>query len=95
MPRVQDVEGTGFTKERLMEIIRHERRVETAFEGRRYFDLKRWGKLKEKVDFFNAYENANNPALRRRIYDEPRHNVWPVPQREIDTNPVLVQHAEW
>jgi starch-binding outer membrane protein, SusD/RagB family len=95
MPRVQDVEGTGFTKERLMEIIMHERRVETAFEGRRYFDLKRWGKLKEKVDFFNALENARNPALRKRIYDEPRHNVWPIPQREIDTNPVLVQHAEW
>lgn len=96
MPRVQDVEGTGFTESELMDIIMHERRVETAFEGRRYFDLKRWGLLKERgVDFFNANEQANNPALRIRIYDAPKHNVWPIPQGELDTNPLLEQHDEW
>jgi len=96
MPKVQDVEGTGFSEEKLMEIIMHERRVETAFEGRRYFDLKRWGLLKERaVDFFNAYEQANNPALRVRRFESPKHNVWPIPQGELDTNPALEQHDEW
>lgn len=96
MPRVQDVEGTGFTQEELMDIIKHERRVETAFEGRRYFDLKRWGELKERaVDFFNEYEQAANSALRTRVYDAPKHNVWPIPQGELDTNTELTQHEEW
>jgi hypothetical protein len=96
MPRVQDVEGSGFSKDELMDIIMHERRVETAFEGRRYFDLKRWNLLKERaVDFFNSYERATNTALRVRLYEEPKHNVWPIPQSEIDRNPMLEQHPEW
>ena len=79
-----------------MKIIMHERRVETAFEGRRYFDLKRWGLLKERaVDYFNSYERATNTALRIRLWEEPRHNVWPIPQSEIDRNPMLEQHTEW
>lgn len=91
MPRVENVEGTGLTKEELIDIIMHERRVETAFEGRRYFDLKRWGMLKERADFFNTYEQASNPALRARIFVEPKHDVWPVPQG----NSLLVQHPAW
>lgn len=95
MPRVEDVEGTGLTKDQLMAIIMHERRVETAFEGRRYFDLKRWNLLKERVGFFNAYEQAANPALRVRVFIETRHNIWPIPQAELDRNPMLVQHPAW
>lgn len=95
MPKVEDVEGSNPSKEKLMEIIMHERRVETAFEARRYFDLKRWGKLKERYDFFNSYEQDNNSALQRRNFIEPKHNVWPIPQSEIDINNKLVQHVEW
>ena len=32
----------GLSKERMRERIRHEKRIELAFEGLRYFDLKRW-----------------------------------------------------
>ena len=42
MPIVQEVEGTDLSREDLREIIRHERRVEFAFEGTRYSDIKRW-----------------------------------------------------
>ncbi len=37
----------------LREVIRHERRVETAFEGLRLFDLYRWKELKNAVDRIN------------------------------------------
>lgn len=95
MPKVATVEGTGLTKEQLMDLIQHERRVETAFEGRRYFDLKRWGKLKERSDWFTENEWAINPALQKRTFIEPKHNAWPIPQSEIDVNENLEQHAEW
>lgn len=95
MPTVESVEGTGLSKEQWIEIIRHERRVETAFEGRRYFDLKRWNLLKDRTDFFNEYEQKNNPGLQKRFFDESKHNVWPIPQSELDTNNVLEQHNEW
>lgn len=95
MPKVESVEGTGLSKEKLMDIIMHERRVETAFEGRRYFDLKRWGKLKERSDWYNVNEWATNSALQKRNFIEPKHNVWPIPQSEIDMDENLQQHAEW
>lgn len=34
--------ATGQTKEQMRETIRHERRIELAFENHRYFDLRRW-----------------------------------------------------
>lgn len=95
MPEVELVEGTGLSKTQWMEIIKHERRVETAFEGRRYFDLKRWGMLKERTDFYNKYEWKNNSSLQKRFFDESKHNVWPIPQSEVDVNKALKQHAEW
>ena len=95
MPDVEQVEGSGFSPTDLMEIIKHERRVETAFEGRRYIDLKRWGMLKERSDWYNEHEWANNSALQKRNFIEPKHEVWPIPQSELDVNDALVQHPEW
>jgi starch-binding outer membrane protein, SusD/RagB family len=96
MPKVEAVEGTGLTKQQLIDIVRHERRVETAFEGLRYYDLKRWGILKEQaVDLYMKVDKVQAPAIQNRIFNDARHNVWPIPQREIDINPVLVQHPEW
>lgn len=96
MPKVEAVEGTGLTKQRLIEIVRQERRVETAFEGLRFYDLKRWGQLKElAVDNYMKVDKVQAPAIQNRIFTVPRHNVWPIPQREIDINPALVQHPEW
>ncbi|MFN8345223.1 MAG: RagB/SusD family nutrient uptake outer membrane protein [Spirosomataceae bacterium] len=96
MPKVEAVEGKNLTKQQLLEIVRHERRVETAFEGLRYYDLKRWGILKERaVDNYMKVDKVQAPAIQTRIFTAPKHNVWPIPQRELDVNPALVQHAEW
>lgn len=96
MPKVEAVEGTGLSKQQLIEIVRHERRVETAFEGLRFYDLKRWGLLKEKsVDSYMKVDKVQAPAIQNRIFTAPRHNVWPIPQREIDINSSLIQHTEW
>ncbi|WP_430813843.1 RagB/SusD family nutrient uptake outer membrane protein [Carboxylicivirga sp. RSCT41] len=42
MPKVEEVEGSGLSQEQLMDIIKHERRVEFAIEGTRILDIKRW-----------------------------------------------------
>jgi starch-binding outer membrane protein, SusD/RagB family len=95
MPKVEAVEGTGLTKQQLIDIVRHERRVETAFEGLRYYDIKRWGILKERVDAYMSIDKVQAPAIENRSFIAPRHNVWPIPQRELDINSLLVQHPEW
>lgn len=69
--------SSGLTKEEFRDIIRHERRVELALEGQRYFDLKRWGTIKKVMDAIK------DPTGAPRIFRE-RDTLWPVPQSEVD-----------
>ncbi|KAA0988795.1 RagB/SusD family nutrient uptake outer membrane protein [Dyadobacter aurulentus] len=74
------------TKEKLRDFIRHERRVELAMEGHRYFDLKRWGIIAQKL------ATVKNPAGVTLSFGE-KNNVLPFPQSEIDRNKSLVQNT--
>jgi starch-binding outer membrane protein, SusD/RagB family len=56
--------------------IRHERRVELGFELHRFFDLVRWGIAEELL-----------PGFQRG-----KHELFPLPQTEIDLNPNLRQN---
>lgn len=61
--------------------IQHERRLELAFEGHRWFDLKR---TKTAISTMNA--------LGRNYNVEPYELLWPIPQTELDRNPNLTQN---
>ncbi len=100
MPKVEDVEGSNLSQIDLLDLVKHERRVETAFEGLRYFDIKRWGEIQEKYDYYNnnEYDNYLGVAGERyhknmlfRVWDS-RYNKWPIPQSELDANKKLVQN---
>jgi hypothetical protein len=67
------------------DILRYERRVELAFEGHRYYDLKRW-RIAHTV--IPQIENSNGQF---RIFEE-KHYLWPIPQAEIDINTLLKQN---
>lgn len=78
---------TDITQAELRERIRNEWRVETCFEGLRYFQLKRW-KLMEKL--VNGAEDPNYPGY-VKVY-LPAFQFFPIPQEEIDkAGGVLVQ----
>jgi hypothetical protein len=69
--------------------IRHERRVEFALEGLRYFDLRRWGIATQKLNGF--VPNPLQPTIKTKYQDN--YEFWPIPQTEIDRNaPVLLQN---
>jgi len=78
----------GLTKDQMRAKIRHERRIELAFEGQRYFDLKRW-KIAKQV--LNAVVDG------KLIYKfEDKHYLWPLPQGEIDkSNGILIQNSDY
>ena len=70
--------SAGLSKDDMRAAIRHERRVELAFEGMRWLDLKRWGTLVERI---NSVDATQVPVA----YTHSEHNVlWPIPQSEID-----------
>lgn len=79
----------GLSKEEMREKIRHERRVEFALEGLRYFDLRRWGIAVQKLNGF--VQNPLLPSI-KTVY-RTHFDFWPLPQSEIDrNNPELVQN---
>jgi hypothetical protein len=90
MPRVQDVEG-AVNQSEMIEIVRHERRVELALEGLRFIDLKRWGTLQQ------AFTRAENDPVGpyNPQYLGARSSSFPIPQNEIDVNQLLVQNPAW
>jgi hypothetical protein len=75
-----DLTSMGY--EAFREAILEERRKELAWEGQRWFDLKRFGKLEEKV-----------LAAKPGVPVAARHYLMPVPQRERDINSNLSQNS--
>jgi hypothetical protein len=63
----------------MIRLVEEERRYELAFEGHRWYDLVRTGRANVVMPAFNAnWRDA--------------YNLWPVPQREIQTNPSLADN---
>lgn len=80
----------GLSKDEMRKKIRHEWRVETAMEGLRYFEMKRWYILDE-------IENINDPKYEEyKPKFEDRFYYWPLPQSEIDkAGGILVQNPNY
>ena len=78
---------TGLTKEQMRERIRHERRVELAFEGFRYLDIKRWKTAETYIPTI-----VDNATGLNREFNPSKHYLFPFPQYELDNNPELVQN---
>ncbi|WP_293741016.1 RagB/SusD family nutrient uptake outer membrane protein [uncultured Parabacteroides sp.] len=86
----------------LREKLRHERRIETAFEGLRYFDIIRW-KIGDQVRKGKVYgarlkvvsENMDNKYMEERFWEDKMY-LFPVPQEAVDNNPnLLPQNKGW
>lgn len=91
MPKVEAVEGTGLSQDALRQIVRHERRVELACEGLRFFDLKRWGLVQQ------SFQTALNDKIPGYVpsFVGPKSSIFPIPQSELDANSNLVQNPVW
>lgn len=95
MPCIEDVEGSGLSADQLLEIIKHERRVELAFEGLRLFDVYRWHELDKAVANIEHERTSLGLAYETRIYNGERDYIWPIPLSELTSNSMLEQHELW
>lgn len=73
----------------MREKIRKERRIELAYEGKRYMDLRRW-KIAHQV-----IPTVVDPNGLKRSFENPKHYLFPIPQSEIDINGNLEQNPEY
>lgn len=68
------------------EIVRNERRVELAYEGIRYFDIKRWDIAKDVIPLKDP-----NPIVMPKIKCQWDGNLWPIPQNVMN----IMADAGW
>lgn len=105
--RVDMPEVHATTKTEFMRLLRRERMIELAFEGHRFWDIRRWGlgttllngthmkgvKPVQVSDGFE-YEIVDCDAGQTRVYLE-KYNRFPIPLSEIQQNILCEQFDEW
>lgn len=78
--------------------VRHERRIELAFEEHRFWDIRRWGIAgdPEVLTIYRVDMDANGDLIddgkeiwETRTWDDANY-LFPIPQGEIDKNPNLL-----
>jgi starch-binding outer membrane protein, SusD/RagB family len=74
---------TGLSQSALRAAIRKERRIELAFEGHQWFDIIRYDNGQYFVPYLHSLGKSNAST---------KHLLLPIPQKEIDANPNLVQN---
>ncbi|OCB71586.1 Starch-binding associating with outer membrane [Flavobacterium glycines] len=92
------------TKDGMREIIHRERSIEMAFEGKNYWDIRRWKKatqeFNEPVKGWNVYgiTEANYyqvVTLSQQRFVAPRDYFWPIEETTLIRNPNLIQNPGW
>lgn len=91
---------SGLSQEQMRAFIINERQKELAFEGHRFFDVRRW-KIAEQTD--NRLMHGTEPVktvsgttyntidVRKHNFN-PRMYLWPIPQSEIAKSNTLLQN---
>jgi len=90
----------------LRAVIKHERKIELAFENYRYWDLLRWKDaetiLSQPIQGVKIIKNSNGTYtyssfnVESRVFDASKMYYYPFPQTEINkSNGVLIQNTGW
>jgi len=97
------ISGKPSTKQGMREIIRQERMIELAFEGKRFWDIRRWKTASELMnqpirgwningsttaDFYNVV-TIESPSF------TPKEYLWPIWDHELRTNKNLEPNPGW
>jgi hypothetical protein len=86
----------GISGNTLFEEIQNERFRELAFEGFRFWDLRRWGLGFERRDPQNTDVLMSGPDFFTKsvLPNDPKF-VWGIPSNDMRANPNLVQNPGW
>lgn len=91
----------GLTKDDMRSYIHHERRIELAFEGKRFYDIRRWRIAAElfskpmygmKITESGGGLQFEKVEVRKITFDASKNYLLPIPQYAIDQNPKIDQN---
>lgn len=92
------------TKEEMRAVIRHERRVEFAFEESRFWDIRRWktadSLLNGTLTGMKIVKNQDStfsysPVPVEKTFFSPNMYLYPIPYSETSKNKNLTQNSGW
>lgn len=93
--------STSLTPAEFLEKVKHERRVELAFEGHRFWDLRRWKDLDESKDIYGIKivktgdEITYTKFLMEQRKIEDKLYFYPIANAELFKNGNLQQNPGW
>ncbi|WP_136480732.1 RagB/SusD family nutrient uptake outer membrane protein [Cognatitamlana onchidii] len=85
------------SREAMRDLIRNERRIELSFEGRRFWDMRRWGLFLNETAkgyFFDGDNYVELPSVEIRNY-QPFATYMPIPNAETIKFSELEQNFGW
>lgn len=91
----------NLSQEDFMKRLKNERRVELAFEGHRFWDVRRWKDLEETAEIYKVEVKKVNGKLEynKKLYDArvvaDRMYFYPISASEIFKNGNLIQNPNW
>lgn len=88
------VNGVEISSPTTEQCLRHERRMELAMEGHRWFDLVRWyGKNGGLKTFMEAYQATETKDAQGHVqtFVAGKHEIFPIPQEEMRLNPTQME----
>jgi len=91
------------TKEGMRQIIHQERGIELAFEGQRFWDLRRWKEAPEKyqraIESYDIEQSVDVYFYRPKFIIKQsfgqKDYFWPIKDSYIENNRNLVQNIGW
>jgi hypothetical protein len=93
------------SKDGLREIIHQERTIELAFEGERFWDVRRWKKiseLNEQPTGWNVQRGETEedfylltPVAQTPVRFSVKDYLWPIKEYELSVNGKLIQNYNW
>jgi hypothetical protein len=96
--------GKYATQTGLRDIIQRERLIELAFEGQRFWDLRRWKKafdeLNKDITGWTILGKTTDAYYKERLvftqrFIAPRDYFWPIGNYDARRNPKLVENPGW
>lgn len=91
------------TKEGLREIIQQERMIELIFEGKRFWDVRRWkiaeDTFNKPIKAWNIDGKTTNEYYNAITIESMEFNIrdyfWPIKEHSLRVNPNLIQNPYW
>ena len=70
-------------KDGALKRIYHERKIELAMEGQRFFDISRWGIAQQALGTYYAYDGALVNDVTGSVWTPNKNEYYPIPQNQI------------